>query len=69
MILDKTLTEKKLMEDGREIESTLLKSDVVNISMKKIIQESLQNSKEFKDLILEKVLKQIVKSPELRKRF
>ncbi|MEM3265339.1 MAG: hypothetical protein QXH07_05240 [Thermoplasmata archaeon] len=57
------------MEDGREIESTLLKSDVVNISMKKIIQESLQNSKEFKDLILEKVLKQIVKSPELRKRF
>ncbi|MEM3753900.1 MAG: hypothetical protein QXP59_05055 [Saccharolobus sp.] len=66
MILDKTLTEKKLMERAREIESFLLKSDVVNNSIKKIIQEF---PPEFKDLILEKVLKQIVESHELRDRI
>ncbi|MEM3845458.1 MAG: hypothetical protein QXU98_07140 [Candidatus Parvarchaeota archaeon] len=54
------------MERAREIESFLLKSDVVNNSIKKIIQEF---PPEFKDLILEKVLKQIVESHELRDRI
>ncbi|MEM0134968.1 MAG: zinc ribbon domain-containing protein, partial [Thermoplasmatales archaeon] len=66
MILDKTLTEKKLMDEAKEIESSLLKSDVVDNSTKNIIQ---QFPPEFKDLILETVLKQIVESPELREKF
>ncbi|MEM0195771.1 MAG: tyrosine-type recombinase/integrase, partial [Thermoplasmatales archaeon] len=66
MILDKTLTERKLMEEAKEIESSLLKSQVVDNSTKKIIQEF---PPEFKDLILETVLKQIVESPELKERF
>ncbi|MEM3290279.1 MAG: hypothetical protein QW039_06965 [Fervidicoccaceae archaeon] len=54
------------MEGAREIDSSLLKSDVENNSMKKIIQEF---PPEFKDQFLEKVLKQIDESPELRERF
>ncbi|MEM3488954.1 MAG: hypothetical protein QXO75_04775 [Nitrososphaerota archaeon] len=66
MILDKTLTDKKMKEEAKEIESSLLKSQVVDNSTKKIIQEF---PLEFKDLIIETVLKQIVESPELRERF
>ncbi|MEM0121402.1 MAG: hypothetical protein QW688_08205, partial [Thermoprotei archaeon] len=66
MILDKTLTEKKLMEEAKEIETSLLKSQVVDNSTKKIIKES---PPEFKEPILETVLKQIVESPDFRESF
>ncbi|MEM3191983.1 MAG: hypothetical protein QXZ17_11055 [Nitrososphaerota archaeon] len=66
MILDKTLTEKKLMEEAKEIETSLLKSHVVDNSTKKIIKEF---PPEFKEPILETVLKQIVESPDLRESF
>ncbi|MEM3676454.1 MAG: zinc ribbon domain-containing protein, partial [Thermoplasmataceae archaeon] len=56
MILDKTLTEKKLKDEAMEIESTLMKSKVVDAPTKKIIEDFPDD---FKDLILETVLKQI----------
>lgn len=66
MILDKTLTEKKLSEEAREIESSLLESDVVDTPTKKIIESF---PAEFKDLILETVLNQIVESPDTMKKL
>jgi integrase len=66
MILDHSLTEKKLKEEAKEIENTLLKSNVVDQPTKRLI-ESFPD--EFKDLILETVLKQIVENPELKEKF
>ncbi|MCL5439619.1 MAG: site-specific integrase [Candidatus Thermoplasmatota archaeon] len=66
MILDKTLTEKKLKEEAKEIEDSLMKSDAVDGSTKKIIETF---PSDFKDLILETVLKQIVENPDLKERF
>ncbi len=66
MILDKTLTEKKLKEEAKEIETSLMKSEVVDDSTKKIIETF---PSDFKDLILETVLKQIVENSEMRERF
>jgi integrase len=66
MILDKTLTEKKLTDEAKEIERTLLKSEVIDNTTKNMIETF---PSEFKDLILETVLKQIVENPEMRERF
>ena len=66
MILDRSLTEKKLKDEAREIESTIMKSEVVDAPTKRIL-ESFPD--EFKDLILETVLKQIVENPQLKERF
>ena len=66
MILDKTLTEGKLKEEAKQIEDTIMKSQVVDASTKKIIEAF---PPDFKDLILETVLKQIVENPELKERF
>ena len=66
MILDKTLTEEKLKEEAKQIEDTLMKSEVVDAPTKKIIESS---PPDFKGLILETVLKQIVENPEMKKRF
>ena len=66
MILDKSLTEGKLKEEAKQIEDTLMKSEVVDASTKKIIESF---PADFKDLILESVLTQIVKNPELKERF
>ena len=43
-----------------------MKSEVVDASTKRIIETF---SADFKDLILESVLTQIVKNPELKERF
>ena len=66
MILDKSLTEKNLKDEAKKIEDTIMKSEVVDAPTKKII-ESFPD--DFKDLILETVLKQIVENPELKERF
>ena len=66
MSLDKSLTEKKLKDEAKQIEDTIMKSEVVGTPTKKII-ESFPD--DFKDLILETVLKQIVENPELKERF
>ena len=66
MILDKGLTEKKLRDEAKDIEKTLIRSSVVDESTKKLIEGFPE---EFKDVILETVIKQILDSPELRKRF
>ena len=66
MILDKSLTEGKLKEEAKRIEDTLMKSEVVDASTKRIIETF---PADFKDLILESVLTQIVKNPELKERF
>ena len=59
MILDKSLTEKKLKDEAKQIEDTIMKSEVVDTSTKKIIETF---PADFKDLILETVLKQIVET-------
>ena len=66
MILDRSLTEEKLKEEAREIETAIMKSDVVDTPTKRIVETFPDD---FKDLILETVLKQIVKNPELKDRF
>ena len=66
MILDKSLTEGKLKEEAKQIEDKIMKSEVVDAPTKKIIETF---PPEFKDLILESVLTQIVKNPELKERF
>ena len=66
MILDKTLTEKKLKDEAKRIEDTIMRSDVVDMPTKKIIEASPDD---FKELILETVLKQIVGNPDLKERF
>ena len=66
IILDKTLTEMKLKEEAKQIEDTIIKSEVVDTPTKKIIEAFPDD---FKDLILETVLKQIVGNPELEERF
>ena len=66
MILDKSLTEGKLKEEAKRIEDTIMKSEVVDTSTKKIIESF---PADFKDLILESVLTQIAKNPELKERF
>ena len=66
MILDKTLTEKKLKEEAKQIEDTIMKSEVVDTPTKKIIEAFPDD---FKDLILETVLKHIAENPDLRERF
>jgi hypothetical protein len=66
MILDKSLTEKNLKDEAKKIEDTIMKSEVVDAPTKKII-ESFPD--DFKDLILETVLKQIVENRELKERF
>jgi integrase len=66
MILDKTLTEQKLKEEAKQIEDTIMKSKVVDMPTKQIIKTFPDD---FKDLILETVLKQIVENPELKEKF
>ncbi len=66
MILDKSLTEKRMMEEAKNIENSLLKSSVVDNSTKEIIKNF---PSEYKDLIIESVLKQILSSPEMKERF
>lgn len=66
MILDKTLTNDKLKEEAAAIEKTVLESGDVDESTKSILESF---PPEFKDLILETVLKQIVDNPELADKF
>ena len=66
MILDRSLTEKKLKDEAREIESAIMQSEVVDAPTKRIVETFTD---EFKDLILETVLKQIVENPDLKERF
>lgn len=66
MILDKQLTEKKLNEEINLIENSVLKSEVVDDSTKKLVANF---PSEFKDLILEAVLKQIVNDPAMKAKF
>ena len=66
MILDKTLTNQKLKEEAKQIESAIMKSEVVDAPTKRIVETFPDD---FKDLILETVLKQIVENPELKDRF
>lgn len=66
MILDKSLTEGKLKEEAKQIEDTIMKSEVVDAPTKRIVETFPD---EFKDLILETVLKQIVENPELKEKF
>ncbi|MFG1546031.1 MAG: hypothetical protein AAE976_05975 [Thermoplasmataceae archaeon] len=66
MILDRSLTEKKLKEEAREIETAIMKSEVVDAPTKKIVESFPYD---FKDLILETVLKQIMDNPELKDKF
>ena len=66
MILDKTLTEKKLKDEARQIEDTIMQSEVIDTPTKKIIEAFPDD---FKDLILETVLKQIVQNPDFKERF
>ena len=66
MILDKSLTEGKLKEEAKQIEDTLMKSEVVDASTKRIIETF---PADFKDLILESVLTQILENPEMKERF
>ena len=66
MILDRSLTEKKLKDEAREIETAIMKSDVVDTPTKRIVETFPED---FKDLILETVLKQIAENPELREKF
>ena len=63
MILDKSLTVGKLKEEAKRIEDTIMRSEVVDVPTKKIIKSF---PTEFKDLILETVLKQIVENRNLR---
>ena len=66
MILDRSLTGKKLKDEAKEIETAIMKSDVVNAPTKRIVEAFPDD---FKDLILETVLKQIDNNPELKERF
>ena len=66
MILDRSMTEKKLKDEAKEIESAIMKSEVVDAPTKRIVESFPED---FKDLILETVLKQIVENPELKERF
>jgi integrase len=66
MILDKQLTENKLNEEINLIENSVLKSEVVDDSTKKLVANF---PSEFKDLILEAVLKQIVNDPAMKAKF
>ena len=66
MILDRSLTEKKLKDEAKEIESAIMKSEVVDAPTKRIVETFPDD---FKDLILETVLKQIVENPQLKERF
>ena len=66
MILDKSLTEGKLKEEAKQIEDTIMRSEVVDASTKRIIETF---PADFKDLILESVLTQILENPEMKERF
>ena len=55
-----------MSEEAREIESSLMESDVVDAPTKKTIESF---PAEFKDLILETVLNQIVESPDTMKKL
>jgi integrase/recombinase XerD len=66
MILDRSLTEKKLKEEAREIETAIMKFDLVDTSTKRIVETFPDD---FKDLILETVLKQIADNSELKEKF
>jgi hypothetical protein len=66
MIPDKTTTEEKLMNETSVNVMSLMKSDVVDAPTKKLIESF---PAEFKDLILETVLKQIIDNLELKERF
>ena len=66
MILDKSLTEGKLKEEAKQIEDTLMKSEVVDASTKRIIKTF---PAAYKDLIFESVLTQILENPEMKERF
>ena len=66
MILDRSLTEKKLKDEAKQIESAIMKSEVVDAPTKRIVETFPED---FKDLILETVLKQIVENPKLKERF
>ena len=66
MILDSSLTEKKFKDEAKEIETAIIKSDVVDAPTKKIVESFPE---EFKDLILETVLKQIMENPGMKEKF
>ena len=66
MIPDRSLTEKKLEDEAKQIEDTIMRSEVVDMPTKKIIEAFPED---FKDLILETVLKQIVGNSDLKERF
>lgn len=66
MVLDRSLTEKKLKDEAREIETAIIKSEVVDAPTKRIVATFPD---EFNDLILETVLEQIMENPERRRGF
>ena len=66
MILDRSLMEKKLKDEAKENETAIMKSDLVDTSTKRIVETSPDD---FKDLILETVLKQIADNSELKEKF
>lgn len=66
MILDKTLTEKKLKEEAEVIENSILNSNVVDDSTKQLVKNF---DPDFKDKMLEVVLQQILENPEMTVKF
>lgn len=66
MILDRELTENKLQDEAREIEKSLMKSSVIDNSTKELIRNFPE---EFKDAILETVIRQVLNSPDLSRKF
>lgn len=60
------MTEKKLNEERNLIENSVLKSEVVDDSTKKLVANF---PCEFKNLILETVLEQIVNDPAMKAKF
>ena len=66
MILDKTLSVRKLKEEAKVIEESVLNSDAVDGSAKSMVKEF---PPEFKDLILEFVLSDVYKDSEKLQKF
>ncbi len=66
MVLDKSITENKLKQEAKLIETSILKSDAVDTMTKEIVKGFPED---FKDLIIESVLQKIVNDPQLRLKF
>lgn len=66
MILDKTLTEKKLKNEAQLIENSILNSNVIDSSTKNLVKNF---DPDFKDKMLEVVLQQILDNPEMTEKF